>query len=407
MPRFYYRAIATGGKIVEGVMDAADEPSLVAQLRRQGSIVMRASPERLQKSTGLGLNLGTLTRRGLSRQEITHFTSELAAMLGAGQDLDRALLLAVEIAPNPRVADILRRLRDTVRDGSSFADALAQMPGSFSRLYIGLVRAGEAGGTLAETLARLAELLERERALAATVTSAMIYPAILLLAAGGSIILLLTHVLPQFVPMFEQSGAALPWSTRMMIGLGDLIGQWGLAALMVLAALVLLLRRSLQRSAPRLIFDRARLHLPILGALAREIMAARLTRTLGTLLINGTPLITALEITREVLGNTAGIAALNTATEGVRQGRGFAHPLAQSGLFPKQTIHLLQLGEETAQLGAMCLRAAGLHEDRTRLAVQRLVSLMTPLITIGMGGVVALIVGAVMQAMLGLNGLAQ
>lgn len=405
MPRFHYRAIATGGKIVEGVIEAADEAALVAQLRRQGSIVMRASPDRLQKRTGF--SFARLTRKSLGSQEITHFTSELAAMLGAGQDLDRALLLAAEIAPNPRVSRVLRTLRETVRDGSSFADALAQIPGGFSRLYIGLVRAGEAGGTLAETLARLAELLERERALAATVTSAMIYPAILLLAAGGSIMLLLTHVLPQFVPMFEQSGAALPWSTRLMIDLGDLIGQWGLAALIALAALAVLIRRLLQRPAPRLLFDRARLHLPILGALAREIMAARLTRTLGTLLVNGTSLITALEITREVLGNAAGVAALAAATEGARQGRGLAHPLAQSGLFPKQTIHLLQLGEETAQLGAMSLRAAALHEDRTRLAVQRLVSLLTPLITIGMGGIVALIVGAVMQAMLGLNTLAQ
>jgi general secretion pathway protein F len=405
MTQFHYRAIAAGGKIVEGVMDAADEAALIAQLRRQGSIVMRASPERLQKR--VNFRLGRLMRGGLSRQEIANFTGELAAMLGAGQDLDRALLLAAEIAPNARVGNILRKIRDTVRDGSSFAEALAQIPGSFSRLYIGLVRAGEAGGTLAETLARLAELLERERALTATVTSAMIYPSILLLAAGASIMLLLTHVLPQFVPMFEQSGAALPWSTRLMIDAGDLVGQWGMVGLIILASLILLIRRILQRPAPRLVFDRARLHLPILGALAREILAARLTRTLGTLLVNGTSLIAALEITRDVLGNTAGVAALTAATEGARQGRGLAQPLAQSGLFPKQTIHLLQLGEETAQLGAMSLRAAALHEDRTRLAVQRLVSLLTPVITIGMGGIVALIVGSVMQAMLGLNTLAQ
>jgi general secretion pathway protein F len=405
MARYHYRAIATGGKIVEGVMEAPDEASLVSQLRRQGSIVMRASPERLQRSSSFNLTL--LPRKSLTRPEITNITGELAAMLGAGQDLDRALLFAAEIAPNKRVGQVLRKIRDTVRDGSSFADALAQIPNSFSRLYIGLVRAGEAGGTLAETLARLSELLERERALAATITSAMIYPAVLLVAAGGSIILLLTHVLPQFVPMFEQTGAALPLSTRLMIGAGNVIGQWGMPALIMLAGFTVLARRILQQPGPRLVFDRARLRLPILGSLAREIMAARLTRTLGTLLLNGTSLIAALEITRDVLGNTAGVAALNAATEGARQGSGLARPLAQSGLFPKRTIHLLQLGEETAQLGAMSLRAAALHEERTRLAVQRLVSLLTPAITIGMGGIVALIVGSVMQAMLGLNTLAQ
>ncbi|MCB8883205.1 type II secretion system F family protein [Acidisoma cellulosilytica] len=405
MARFQYRAIAAGGKIIEGVQEVADEAALIALLRRQGSILMRAEAEGKAKRAWLSINL--LPGGGLRKQEVTNITGELAAMLAAGQDLDRALLFAAEIAPNRRVALILRKLRDSLRDGNSFADSLAAVPNSFSRLYIGLIRAGEAGGALAQTLARLTELLERERALAATVTSALIYPAVLLLAAAGSIILLLTHVLPQFVPMFEQSGAALPWSTQMMIDAGHLISQWGLPFLVVAGAAGLLAQRMLRQPKLRLSFDRLRLHLPLLGPLAREIMAARLTRTLGTLLLNGMPLINALDILREVLGNTAGVAALDAASQGARQGGGLARPLAQSGLFPKRTIHLLQLGEETAQLGAMALRAAELHEERVRLTVQRMVSLLTPMITIGMGGIVALIVGSVMQAMLGLNTLAQ
>jgi general secretion pathway protein F len=405
MTRFQYRAIAAGGKIVDGVQEAPSEAALIALLRRQGSIVMRATPDGKAKRPWLGIDF----RLGgqLRKQEITNITGELAAMLAAGQDLDRALLFAAEIAPNRRVVQVLRKIREAVRDGGSFAEALSAMPKTFSKLYIGLVRAGEAGGALAQTLSRLTELLERERALSATVTSALIYPVVLLVAAGGSIVLLLTHVLPQFVPMFEQSGAALPWSTQMMIDAGAMIGHWGVPALIVAGAAGLLAQRMLRQAAMRLAFDKARLHLPLFGPLAREIMAARLTRTLGTLLQNGMPLIAALDIVRDVLGNAAGVAALDAANHDARQGGGLARPLARSGLFPKRTIHLLQLGEETAQLGAMALRAADIHEERVRITVQRMVSLLTPAITIGMGGIVALIVGSVMQAMLGLNNLAQ
>jgi general secretion pathway protein F len=405
MPTFRYVAIGSGGKLSQGVLDAPDEAALVERLRRQGSILMRVETDGRRRLSGI--DIGAFRRNGLRAQEVSDMTRELAVMLGAGQDLDRALRFLVETAPNARSARLLNSLRDAVRDGSAFAVALSKHPSTFSRLYVGLVRAGEAGGALAPTLERLATLLERERALASTVTSALIYPAVLMLAAIGSIVLLLTDVLPQFVPLFAENGASLPTSTRLMIDAGSLLGHWGLPGLGALALLVLGANRLLRQPGPRFTFDRMRLRLPVIGGLAREIMAARFTRTLGTLLINGMPLITALDIVREVLGNAAGVRALDTATIGARGGAGLARPLGESGLFPQRTIHLLQLGEETAQLGPMALRAADIHEEKTRLAVQRMVSLLTPAITIGMGGVIALIVGSLMQAMLGLNDLAQ
>jgi len=404
MPAFRYVAIAPGGAVTQGVMEAADVASVIDRLRRQGNIPMRAEPaERGRLSDWIP----TLPwrGRGLRQQEVADLTRELAIMLGAGQDLDRALRFLIETAMTPRVVRVLTALREAVRDGSAFAAALAQHPASFTRLYVGLVRAGEAGGALATTLERLATLLERERALASTVTSALIYPAVLLLAAIGSVVLLLTDVLPEFVPLFTDSGAPLPTSTRIMIAVGDALGAWGLPGLALMAAVLLVVTRLLRRPGPRLAFDRLRLRLPVFGGLAREVLAARLTRTLGTLLINGMPLITALDIVRDALGNEAGVAAVEAATVGARGGAGLARPLAESGLFPLRTIHLLQLGEETAQLGPMALRAAEIHEEKTRLAVQRMVSLLTPAITIGMGGVIAAIVGSLLQAMLGLNDL--
>ena len=404
MPAFRYTAIGAGGKLSEGVLDVADEMALVEHLRRQGSILMRAEPDGRRRLAALDIDI--FRRDGLRPQEAADITRELAVMLGAGQDLDRALRFLVETASNARLRRLLGDIRDTVRDGNTLAVALSKHPRSFSRLYVGLVRAGEAGGALSQTLERLATLLERERALASTITSALIYPSVLMLAAIGSVVLLLTDVLPQFVPLFSDNGATLPFSTQMMIGAGSIIGRWGLAALGVLALVLFALSRWLRQPGPRLAFDRLRLRLPLFGGLAREVMAARFTRTLGTLLINGMPLITALDIVRETMGNTAGAQALDSAAVGARGGAGLARPLSVSGLFPERTIHLLQLGEETAQLGAMALRAAEIHEEKTRLAVQRMVSLLTPAITIAMGGMIAAIVASLVQAMLGLNDLA-
>jgi len=404
VPSFRYTAIDPAGQTVRGQMDAATEAEVVAHLQRAGNIPMRAEPAR-----GGWTNLlhREVSRRGISRQEVTNLTRELSIMLGAGQDLDRSLRFLVDTAPNARVRATVEGLRKTVRDGGSLATALSGQSGSFPKLYVGLVRAGEAGGTLAATLERLAALLERERALASTVVSALIYPALLLVAAVGSIVLLLTQVLPQFIPLFEQNGATLPGPTQVLVTAGDLVSAYGVYALIFLAAMGLALREMLRRPGPRLVLDRLLLRLPVVGALSREVMAARFTRTLGTLLTNGVPLIAALGIVQDAIGNLAGVAAVDRATLSAKGGAGLSRPLDESGVFPARTIHLLRLGEETAQLGAMSLRAADIHEEKTRLGVQRLVALLVPAITVVMGAAIAGIVSALLLAMLGLNDLAQ
>jgi general secretion pathway protein F len=401
MPSFHYEAIAPGGTLSHGVIEAADVAGVVAQLRRRGCIPMHTELATSSRFAAFDME----RRRRLRRREVADFSRELAVMLNAGQDLDRGLRFLIETAGRPRVAAVLGELRDAVRDGSAFAAALAQQPASFSRLYVGLVRAGEAGGALAATLERLATLLERERALSDTVISALVYPGVLMLAATGSLVLLLTQVLPQFAALFADSGTELPMSTQLMIKAGDWLGAWGAPVLGMLSAMTVLVRHVLRQPGPRLAFDRLLLWLPVVGSLQREILAARLTRTLGTLLLNGMPLVAALDIIREVLSNSAAVLALEAAAKRTRGGAGLARPLAASGIFPPRTIHLLQLGEETAQLGTLALRAADIHDERTRLAVTRLVALLTPAITIAMGAFVAAILGSLLQVMLGLNDL--
>ena len=404
MAAFRYTAIDPAGQTVRGTMEAATEAEVVARLQKGGSIPMRAEPASGGAVAGL-LNR-ELGRRGLGRQAVADLTRELSIMLGAGQDLDRSLRFLVDTAPNARARGVVEAVRKAVRDGGSLAAAMGAHPGSFPRLYVGLVRAGEAGGTLAPTLDRLATLLERERALASTVTSALIYPGLLLLVAIGSITLLLTQVLPQFVPLFEQNGAQLPRPTQLLIDAGAAVSDYGLAGLLVLLAGGLVLRQVLRQPRPRLLRDRLLLRLPVLGPLTREIVAARFTRTLGTLLVNGVPLIGALGIVQDAVGNTAVVAAIGRATLSAKGGAGLSGPLAADRVFPARTIDLLRLGEETAQLGSMALRAADIHEERTRLAVGRLVALLVPAITVAMGAVIAAIVASLLLAMLGLNDLA-
>ena len=404
MPAWRFQAIDRGGRSIQGEMEAAAEADVLAKLRRDGALPLSVVPA----GKGLSALLSAAAGGGetLSSGTVTDLTRELATMLGAGQDLDRALRFLVETAPNRKSARILTLLRDEVRDGASLATALGHRPGSFSRLYVGLVRAGEAGGTLAPTLERLADLMEGERRLAATIQSALIYPALLMAAATGAVVLLLTQVLPQFVPLFEQSGAALPASTQFLIDAGAAVSNHGLTALGVILALLWIVRILIRQQGPGLAYDRMKLKLPLIGALSREVLAARLARTLGTLLDNRVSLVSALGITREVLGNRAGVAALDRATESAKGGAGLSASLSESGLFPIRLIHLLRLGEETARLGPMALRAAVIHEDRVRIVTQRLVSLLTPAITILMGAAIAGIVSSLLLAMLSLNDLA-
>jgi general secretion pathway protein F len=406
MASFRWSAINGGGETVHGVMDAPDRSAVVERLQRQGQTVLRADPAEGRRGFGELLQIEIGGARGLDKASLVEVTRELAIMLMAGQDLDRALRFVVDNTHTARATKILGNIRDKVRSGSSLAAALAGEPRSFSKLYVGLVRAGEAGGTLPGTLDRLAGLLERERSLTASLRAALIYPALLVVAAIGSIVLLLDYVLPQFTPIFEQAGAQLPTATRVLMTLGAIIGAalpWFLAALLVGAVVA---RHLLGQPAYRLPFDRLLLRLPIVGGLIRETLAARLTRTLGSLLDNGVSLIPALGIAKEALGNLAAADAVEAAALRAKGGAGLARPLAAAGVFPARTIHLLQLGEEAAQLAAMSLKAADIHDEQARLMMQRLVALAVPLITITMGLAVAGIISALLTAMLSLNDLA-
>ncbi len=405
MTTFRYTAIGAGGERLAGLMEAATAAEVIVRLQRQGSMPVRAEPaDKASRWTGL-LQMDLRGRRGLRKQDVADLIRELATMLTAGQDLDRALRYMQETAPT-RIRPTVTGLRDAVRDGSPLSVAMSRYPATFAAMHVGMVRAGEAGGNLGPTLSRIADLLDRQRALASTVTSSLIYPAVLFVAMIGAVTLLLTEVLPQFVPMFEQSGVALPASTQFLITAGNFVQEDGLFLLLAILVLFVALRFALRQARLRLIVDRIVLRLPVVGGLTQEVLAARFTRVLGTLLHNGVALIPALAIVRDAMGNQAARSAIEQASLAARGGGSLTRDLEAAGVFPARAIHLLRLGEETAQLAAMALRAADIHEEKTRLATQRLTALLVPAMTILMGVAVGGIVASLMTAMLSLNNLA-
>ena len=406
MAKFRYTAVDTSGKRASGFIEAASQAAVADRLQRQRLLLLCVDEVAYDRRFLDFLHLDIALERGLAKSVVARFTREFSVMLQAGQDVDHALRFLVETSENKRARTVLQALRDQVRGGKSLAASLVAHPLVFSRLYVSLVRAGEMGGKLADALSHLADLLEREMRLEASIQSALTYPALLGLASAGTIMLLLTYVLPQFTPIFAQAGAQLPAPTRFLIGLGEVVRDDGAAILIALLCAFLLACRTLRETQVRIAVERVLLRVPIAGLLIRRVQAARLTRTLGTLLRNGVGLVAALGIGRDVLGVLVAAAIVDRAATKVRSGERLASALAEGQFFPPQTIHLIQLGEETGRLGEMALRAADIHADQVHHTVQRLVSLLVPIVTIVMGLVVAGIVGSLLLAMLSLNDLA-
>jgi general secretion pathway protein F len=403
MTIYHYSAILPGGKVATGLVEACNERAVLEAVRGQEGLLL-AVGLRDNKSSVFGNLLSLDFQSGkLNRRELADCTRELSVMLGAGQDLDRALLYLVNRSRKKRVRKILIQVRDAIRDGSSLAGALAQHPSSFPLLYIGLIRAAEAGGIINTTFSHLSYFLEREGDLRSVVATALIYPTILVVAGILVVIFLLNQVLPQFIPLLYDAGAAVPLPTQIIIEVGQAVNMYGIYSGVLLAIVAIFGRQALTVPAIRYSWNCIVLQLPIVGYLMRELIAARFSRCLGTLLESGVPLVTALGITCDVLGNTAAIAAVRLATEGAKEGAGLARSLQGSRAFPERMIDLLRLGEETGQLAKMSLRAAGIHEDQCRIAFQRLTQLLAPALLVVLGLVVTGVVISVLMPILAIE----
>ncbi|MDQ5908840.1 MAG: ral secretion pathway protein [Pseudomonadota bacterium] len=405
MPRYRYEAVDNTGDVVRDELDAPNPEVVIERLRDQGLLPLSVDETR---GGWLGVGLGQpwfSKRRSLSRKAVMLMTQQLANLLHAGMPLDRALTILIGVSDDEQAQTLLERVQEKVRGGSSLADAL-EAQGAFSRFYLNMIRAGEAGGALEVVLKRLTEFLERSQALRETVTSALIYPIILLSVSALSVIILLTFVVPQFQQLFADAGKALPLATQIVIALGDGFRHYWWVGVMLLLLIVAILRQQLSQPASRARWDRWFLSLPLFGDLIAKVETARLTRTLGTLIGNGVSLLNALTIVRETLTNQVLATALGEVSEHVKTGRGLAEPLQEAGNFPKLAVQMIRVGEETGQLQEMLLQVAETYDGEVQTAVKRMLTLLEPALILGLGVIIAGIIMSILVAILSLNELA-
>lgn len=398
MSRFFYKAVKPDGELVEGEIEALDEAAVIRELQGGGLI-----PIETRTSKSLRATLIRSRRRRLSQKEIGILTRELATLIEAGMTLDRSLQILIDLTEAEHLVRVLSDLQTRVRGGATFSSALDAQDGQFPRLYINMVRAGEASGALDQVLDRLADYLERVAELRQTVSSALVYPSILLFVAGLSVILLLVFVVPQFTVLFEDMGAALPLPTQIVVGAGDLFRHYWWAMLCAVALIAVALERQLQRPEVRARLDDKVLGLPLFGDLIWKMETARLCHTLSTLLKNGLPLMSALTLAKEVVSNQRIFRLLSEAGDDLKHGRGLAGPLARLEALPDLALQMIRVGEESGSLEAMLAKVAGIYDRETRVSVQRMLTLLEPVLIIGLGVIVAGIILSILMAILGAN----
>lgn len=397
MAIFQYKAVTPSGEVMEGVLDADSQPAAISRLQAQGYIPIRAQEAAAggaaTKSAGRGFSLfGSRVKE----ENIAVFTRELATLLRAGLPLDRCMEILVNLSENDAVRDLLSKIRNDVRGGSSLSKAMDAQKGVFTRFYINMIRAGEAGGALSVVMNRLSDFMERAKELRESVKSALVYPIILLIVAGLSVIFLMTFVVPQFQPIFKQTGQALPWITQLVLGASDIIRESWPVLLIVFAGVVLMFGRLQRSEAFKLWWDKFVLRIPLFGDLIGKIETARLARSLGTLLSNGVPLVNALGIARETMSNSYLAGALTDVGRELKGGRGFGKPLMDSKRFPQFAVHMIMVGEETGRLDDLLNQVAEVYDREVANAVKRLLAMIEPMMILSLG----LLIGAIIMSIL-------
>lgn len=395
MAVFSYRATTVDGTIVEGVIEAADEGDAAGRLKNSGVIPLK-----------IGASKGGTGKRFLARSakgDVLSFTTELSELLSAGLPLDRSLNILSEIMESKEMKNIVKSVLRAIREGGSFSDALQKHPKVFPRLYVNMIRAGEAGGVLDVVLDKLNEFLESAKELKDLVFSAMIYPTILLLTGGISIVVLLTFVLPKFATIFSEMGTALPASTQVVIAISKAItSYWWTVPIMAIIGWITF-RNYIKSEAGRYKWDSFKLKL--MGDVVRKLETARFTRTLGTLLKSGVPLLQALSNSKDVISNRVIAAGIDTVSKGAKEGKGIAVPLSSANIFPPLALSMIKVGEETGQLDTMLLKVAATYEKSLKVAIKRFVSFIEPAMILGMGLLIGFIVVSMLMAIFSISNL--
>jgi general secretion pathway protein F len=403
MALYHYVAVSSRAGSVTGRMEAASKAAVVERLHEAGHVPINiAEVGRLWHA-----DLGRLfQRRRVSARSLAVLTSQLATLLDAGVVLDECLAILEEMTEAPREREVLRGLLDRVRAGASLSEAMAAERTVFPDFYVSMVRAGEAGASLEAVLARLSEFLDRSQAIREHVKSALLYPLIVGVTCLLSISMLFIFVVPRFKPLFEQAGSALPLTAQALLWVSDFMQDYWWVLVVVPLLAIVIVRLQLRKPAVRARLDRRLLKLPLVGALIAKVQTVRFARTLGTALKNGVSLETALAITRETLSNQVFADAAAMILERVKTGTGLATPVVQAKVFPVLAGHLIRVGEEVGRQDDMLVKIADIFELETRRALDRLLALLAPALTIVLGVVVAGVTLSIITAVLSVYDLA-
>ncbi len=389
---YFFRAVAPDGKLRTGSITSESDQLVSRELRRQGLTPLYVGAQ--AQNTGKTFSLATFGRS--SRKDVLYFTQELSTLLNSGVPVDRALTIAGELTERPQFRGVIQDTLRVLKGGRSLADSLATHPEHFSDLYVNMVRAGEASGSLATIFDRLAEFERSRDDLRNYIISSMVYPALLALVGVGAILVLLTFVVPRFASVFEDGHMKIPVPTMLMLEASKILTNWWWVGALAITLFAVGFRFYIRSVSGRIWWDTIRLRVPILGEVLRKAETSRFARAMGTLVANSVPLVAAINISAAILNNGLFTRALKEVAVGVKRGEGIAGPIRRASVFPALAGHLLTVGEETGRLDAMFTRMADIYEAETRAGIKQFTALFEPLVILVMG----ILVGALILSML-------
>lgn len=390
MPVFKYKAINNQGNTVDGTVDAESVKTANDKLKRDG--FYPSSIDEIQKEQGGKFSLF----QGVSTAELAISTRQFSTLISAGLPLEASLSTLSEQTEDKRLRQVLSQVREKVSEGGSLVNSLRDHKNVFSDIYISIIGAGEASGNLDVVLLRLADFLEKQASLRSKVRSAFVYPIFMFVIGSGVLAFMMTFVIPKITKIFEESQKALPYSTVILINTSNFITEYYYLIFIFLVGLTYIVLRYIKTDKGKEQKDRLSLMIPIFGKINRMVILARITRTLGTLLSSGIPLLDALRIGGEVSGNQVYINSLQNVSENVKEGTSLARPLEQSGVFPPMMTRMIAVGEQTGELEEMLNKVADSYDQQVETTLSALTSLLEPIMIVVMGGIVGFIVFAIL-----------
>jgi general secretion pathway protein F len=395
---YFFRAVGSDGKQRTGSLTGESDKAVAIQLRKQGLTPVYVG---LEAKKSFEFKLPSIG--GAKRRDVLFFTQELSTLLNSGVPLDRALAITGELTERAHFRFIVLDILRVLKGGRSLADSLNTHPEYFSELYVNMVRAGEAGGSLAIIFERLSEFERSRDDLRGYIISSMIYPALLTTVGIASIIVLLTFVVPRFATIFEDGRMKIPVPTAIMLDVSKVVTAYWWVAALIITATTVGLRLFINTTKGRIAWDKWRLKIPLLGDALRKAETARFARAMSTLVANSVPLVQSIGISAGILNNKMISSAMREVQQGVKRGEGIATPIRKAAVFPPLASHLLMVGEETGRLDSMFGRMADIYELDTRAAIKRFTSLFEPLVILIMGIIVGTLILSMLLAITGIN----